>query len=125
MRKSLENVHCRSNMNESANNSPKIARRFFNVYKRLVINSIGLILLKFIYLITGMTGLAGTLYIIVRVVSTDSVSNLNMVLIFGLACLTIAITYAGLYGFTRLRRDSYRPKVNTSHSSHASKKGAA
>jgi hypothetical protein len=110
---------------ETANVSIDNSRYFFRINKSSFLDSMGLLLLKTIYLLTGLTGLAGTLFIIIKVINSGSISNFNMVLVFGLACLTIAIMYAGLYGFARVDSDSERQPVNTSHSTHGSKKGAA
>jgi hypothetical protein len=125
MRKNLENRSSRSFSSKAPKTATDHHRRFFMVNKSAIIDSIGLVLLKLIYLFTGLTGLAGTLYITFKVLKSGSISNFNMVLVFGLACITIAVMYAGLYGFVRLVRDTERRKVNTSHSSRSSKKGAA
>jgi hypothetical protein len=125
MRKNLENISSRSFSNKTTKTSPYPRGKFFRVNKNAIIDSFGQVLLKLIYLFTGLTGLAGTLYITFKVIKSGTISDFNMVLVFGLACITITVMYAGLYGFIRLVKDSDRRKVNTSHSPRSSKKGAA
>lgn len=125
MRKNLENISGQGYVDESEKAPSKPAIHFFRVNKSAFRNSMGLAVLKFIYLFTGFTGLAGTLYITIKVIRSGSISNFNMVLVFGLACLAIAVMYAGMYGYISLVKDSRRRNVNTSHTSRGSKKGAA
>ena len=125
MRKNLENISRHGYVDDREKVSSKPAIHYFRVNKSVLLGSMGLALLKFIYLFIGFTGLAGTLYITLKVISPGSISNLNMVLVFGLACLSLAVMYAGMYGFLRIVKDSRRRNVNTSHTSRGSKKGAA
>ena len=125
MRKNLENISGQGYIDDSEKTASKPAIHLFRINKSVFRNSMGLALLKFIYLFTGFTGLAGTLYITLKVIRSDSISNFNMVLVFGLACLSIAVMYAGMYGFISLVKDLRRRNVNTSHTSRGSKKGAA
>jgi hypothetical protein len=60
---------------------------------------------KFIYLLVGLTGLTGTVVIIFRVIHFPSISEFNMVLIFGVVCMSLAVSYAGFHGFFDLKRE--------------------
>lgn len=60
---------------------------------------------KFLYLLSGIAGLSGALIITFKVINLASISSLNMVLIFGAACLSLVVMRAGFYGFFELIKE--------------------
>jgi hypothetical protein len=60
---------------------------------------------KFVYFLVGLTGLAGTTVIIFKVIHLPSISELSMVLIFGIVSLSLAVSHAAFHGFFDLKRE--------------------
>jgi len=56
-------------------------------------------LIKSVYLLSGLAGLVGFVFISVKIFTLVSVSCFNMVLLFGAACLSLAVTSMGFFGF--------------------------
>ena len=70
------------------------------------LNLMNLAIMKFIYLLIGITGLTGTGIIIFKVVRLASISNFDMILIFVIGCLSLAVMHAGFRGFFEIKRES-------------------
>jgi hypothetical protein len=77
--------------------------------------SMRLTILKSFYLLVGLAGIVGTIIIVLKVIYLTSISNLEMVLIFSLACLSLTIIWAGFYGFFELYKVPDMPKTNIIH----------
>jgi hypothetical protein len=60
----------------------------------------------FIYLLIGIAGLTGSIFIIIKVINLPSVSDFNMVLLFGVACTFLAVMHTGFHGFYELMREN-------------------
>jgi hypothetical protein len=69
-------------------------------------DNFGVAILKSLYLIFGIAGLTGTIIIIFKVIGMDSVSSLEMILIFITACLPLGVMGAGFYGLSRITQKS-------------------
>lgn len=74
-----------------------------------------LTILKIIYLLVALSGLIGTLKIVIATIYLTAVSNINMVLIFSLGCLSLMVIWAGFYGFYELVKMSDAQKTNVIH----------
>ena len=72
----------------------------------------GLAFLKFIFMLVGMGGLAGVIIIILKILFLSSISHFDMVLIFGIACLSIIAIRVGIYGFNEIHYKVNRQKTN-------------
>lgn len=67
-------------------------------------------ILRSFYLLLSLTGLAGTIFIIYYVI-TKPVTCLQMILIFLISCIPLAIMAAGLYGFSKVNGRSENAKI--------------
>jgi hypothetical protein len=75
-------------------------------------------ILKLVYLLVGLAGIVGTVMIILKVISLTSISNLEMVLVFSLGCISLLVMWAGFYGFHEMTKLPDEQKRNVIHSSY-------
>ena len=62
-----------------------------------------LAIMKFVYLLIGITGLVGSVIIIFKVIRLASISNFDMILIFVIGCVSLAVMHAGFRGFFEIQ----------------------
>jgi hypothetical protein len=58
------------------------------------------------YLLAGIFGLVGSILIIIKVINLPSISDFSMVLLFGVACISLAVMHAGFHGFYKVIREN-------------------
>jgi hypothetical protein len=75
-------------------------------------------ILKSVYLLVGIAGMVGTVIIILKVINLPSISDLEMVLIFSLGCLSLWVMWAGFYGLRELTRIPDKQKTSIIHATH-------
>ena len=60
-------------------------------------------ILKFYYVLVAMGGLGGVIISIIKIIFLSSISDFDMVLIFGIACISIGAVCAGITGLYRMK----------------------
>jgi hypothetical protein len=70
------------------------------------IQVLGLTFMLFIYLLVGILGLFGCIFIIIKVINLSSISDFTMVLAFGIACISLVLMRAGFHAFYEVIRES-------------------
>jgi hypothetical protein len=63
-------------------------------------------LILFIYLLIGITGMAGSVFIIIKVINLTSISIITMVLLFVIEGISLAAIRSGFYGFYEVIKES-------------------
>lgn len=76
-------------------------------------------LLKFFYVVVAMCGLGGVIISISKIIFLSSISDFDMVLIFGIACISIGAICVGINGFYKIRIEGKDDKLNISNATFA------
>ncbi len=99
-----KNGHDYIAVNEQMKIGPEKSLTF--IKRKGLANDLGPILMKIFYLIIGISGLTGALFIIIGEIENNPVLGNNMVLTFGVACTLLAVMHVGFSGFYELVKDS-------------------
>jgi hypothetical protein len=59
-------------------------------------------LLSLFYTILALSGLAGALFMIFRVINMPAISSFEMIILFVVSCIPISIMGAGFYGLSQI-----------------------
>jgi hypothetical protein len=68
--------------------------------------------LKLFYVLVIVSGMAGVIISIFKTIFLTSISNFDMVFIFGIACISIGAICAGVSGLHKMKIESRGQKLN-------------
>lgn len=85
----------------------------------LYVKMAGSVILKFFYVLLAMCGLGGVIISIIKIIFLSSISDFDMILIFGVACISIGAICAGISGLYKMKIDGKEGKLNITNATFA------
>lgn len=76
-------------------------------------------ILRFFYVIVTLCGFGGVIISIIKIIFLSSISDFDMVLIFGIACISIGAVCAGINGLYKMKTEGKEDKLNITNATFA------